>query len=489
MKPPPVRSYPMPDAAAAYAWRELARRAGLIVGQSPTETVARGAGDAAGLHLVYADPAGDDVVWHLAASREESARPAPRIVVTPCRQDDWPELLLGRRRGPEWVPASDTVPPGTRPPIDGPIPVPFWGDGLGNHPAFAERRPDGSVVFGADILAATLFYLSRWEEMQPAELDEHDRFPAQASMAHRRGYLELPVVDLYALALRSWISELLPDWRPQRQRFGVALSHDIDHIRRFPQSRKAFRALAADVLRSRSAGRARETLSHFAHGLLDPASDAYVAAIRRLADLSREHGLTSEFLFMASEPGPYSSGYDPTSLAEIVSYIDQCGHRVGFHAGYQTLGEPERLIQEKRRLENALGKPVDGGRQHYLRFRVPDTWRHWELAGMTYDSTLGFPEHEGFRCGTCHPYHPYDMSQDRELAILEVPLVAMDTTFRLSRRMTPQQAETRILELAALCRRVEGVFSLLWHNSSFAGDWRPWVPAYERIVERLGSMA
>ncbi len=480
--------YPMSGSAVRYAWRELARRAGLRRLPRQGAEGAAASGGMSGLSVVYGNP--DDVggSQELLGCGPGDTNPARRIVITPCESDDWHSLLRHQPPARQPVPGTSTVPSGATPPFEGAMPVPFWGTGSKSDRPFVERRSDGSVVFHADILATTLFFLSRWEEMESTDRDAHDRFPAWASVAHRDGYLHLPVVDLYALILRSWIEEVLPGWRPEPRRFAVELSHDVDHVCRFPTAWSAIRALGADILKNRSVGRAVETAVHYLASRVDPANDAYLAAIRHLADISQEHGLSSEFMFMASERGLHSSGYDPATLAEIAGYLDRHGHQVGFHAGYGTFDDPELLKAEKRRLEEALAMPVSGGRQHYLRFRVPETWQHWELAGFTYDSTLGFPEHEGFRCGTCHFYRPYDISRDRELTIEERPLVAMDTTFRLSRGMTPMQAERRILDLAAMCRRVEGTFTLLWHNSSLAGDWREWAPMYQRVVGRLGEM-
>ena len=89
------------------------------------------------------------------------------------------------------------------------------------------------------------------------------------------------------------------------------------------------------------------------------------------------------------------------------------GFEIGFHPSYRTLGDPELMAVEKARVEEAVGAVCQGGRQHYLRFRVPETWRQWERLGLTYDSTMTFAGHEGFRCGTCHAYRPFDLEQNR----------------------------------------------------------------------------
>jgi hypothetical protein len=200
--------------------------------------------------------------------------------------------------------------------------------------------------------------------------------------------------------------------------------------------------------------------------------------------------MESAFYFMAAERSPQDSGYDPAwgFVREAIERLRADGFELGFHPGYRTVDDPARFGEEKGRLDRVLGVARYGGRHHFLRFRVPDTWREWERAGLTYDSTLTFAGHEGFRCGTCHPYRPFDLEENRELRVEEVPLIVMDGTLRQYRRLSPDEAVDRVLALARTCRRVEGVFTLLWHNSSLDRGWEGWESAYERMVAGLASL-
>lgn len=57
------------------------------------------------------------------------------------------------------------------------------------------------VTCGIDLFASAFFMLSRWEETVRPERDEHGRFPAIASTACQWGFLDRPVVNLYAETL------------------------------------------------------------------------------------------------------------------------------------------------------------------------------------------------------------------------------------------------------------------------------------------------
>ena len=104
-----------------------------------------------------------------------------------------------------------------------------------------------------------------------------------------------------------------------------------------------------------------------------------------------------------------------TTSSTILGSADSCGgsiergHEVGFHAGFGTFRDAERTAEEFARLRGIAereGVRQDrwGGRQHYLEWANPDTWRNWDEAGLDYDCTLAFSEAVGFRTGTCHEY-------------------------------------------------------------------------------------
>ena len=93
-------------------------------------------------------------------------------------------------------------------------------------------------------------------------------------------------------------------------------------------------------------------------------------------------------------------------IIELIRTIVNRGHEIGYHAGYDTYLDEELTKKEVHLLRTILEKnniktTINGGRQHYLRWRTPDTFRNWEAAGMKYDSTLGFADMPGFRCGIC----------------------------------------------------------------------------------------
>ena len=455
--------------ALDYTSRQIAMRAGIIV-QHPS-----GNGfEQLGLPLHYADP--EDI--HLNQ---------PGIIVAPCKGNDWGKLLESAPGGIDWIPPESYLPTNDRSIFDEPIPVLFWGNGRDGDLKFAELHSNGKLVINVDIIASAFFMLTRLEEPASSIQDDHGRFPALASFAFKQNFLDRPIIDEYGLILREWLKVAIPGWKPNSRIFSVQLSHDIDLIRYYKTNRATLRSIAGDLFKRRIPKQAWQKMV----AMIKPSRDPYYTAIQSLANISQESDLGNDvFYFMMSNPSSMENDYNPQSprITRCIKTLQEQGFKIGLHAGYRTICDPKQLSIEKERMDAILGESNYGSRQHYLRFKVPTTWRIYEQVGLSYDSSMCYADHEGFRCGTCYPFLPFDVEQNREMKITEVPLIVMDQTLRRYRKLSPDQGEVQIMQLAKRCKRVGGTFTLLWHNSSLVGEWQTWEATYRRVAKNLANM-
>ena len=94
----------------------------------------------------------------------------------------------------------------------------------------------------------------------------------------------------------------------------------------------------------------------------------------------------------------------------------------------------------------------------------------WADNGVQEDSTLGFADREGFRCGTCFPFAVYDIVHDRPTDTLERPLIFMDVAAR-GRGLSNAEMLDSLNGLFERCLSVGGDMVVLWHNSNTVRDW------------------
>lgn len=355
---------------------------------------------------------------------------------------------------------------------------------------------DHGVHLHVDVLGGVFFMLSRYEELVGTDRDRHGRFPAATSTAHRHGFLRLPVVDAYVDLLWRACAHVWPRLSRRTSHYRVSLTHDVDE----PLStlgrgaRGRMRQLAGDLVRRRDPGlMARRARSLAAARRGDHTADPN-NTFELLMDVSERHGLRSAFYVLPHRtdgPAPVDLLAHPW-VRDLIGRVHRRGHEVGYHADYDTHLDAERTRAEfdrLRRVAEAQGvqQPRWGGRQHYLRWTNPETWRHWEAAGLDYDCTVGHAEAAGFRTGTARDYPVFDLTARRVLDLVEEPFQVMDVTLFGSMGLVPDAARDTTLEIARACRRFGGTLGLLWHNDSVLRTAREqrW---YASLVEAVATV-
>lgn len=346
-----------------------------------------------------------------------------------------------------------------------------------NSPLF-EITADGARVH-FDIFGLVYWILSRSEEVGRNDLDKHERFPASASHAHKHGYLQRPVVDEWLhifgqLASKVWPSTCLP-----AHTYRFRISHDVDapSMYGFEGWRDVGRMVASQIIkrgdfRAMITGPSSKLTGRHRLYKEDPFN-----TFDWLMSTSENWGLRNCFYFVA---GATDTRYDPSyeienpAIVALMSEIHRRGHEIGLHPSYNTFQDPEEMKRELTRLRTTLERqgikiPRYGVRMHYLRWSQPKTLRVLEAAGFAYDSTLGYADQAGFRCGTCFEYQAFDPTTDAAMDLRLRPLIAMETTVQSEEYMGigDNLLEVELFAtLARSCRAVGGSFSLLWHNSS-----------------------
>ena len=456
-------------AAQNYCWRRLAERAGL-----PLRDAHSTGFEIPGISLFYTEP-------------ETVQTPERALIVSPCKSGEWQALLNAPPGSIEYQPAENLIPSNAQLPFSGDIPILFRS--TNSRSRFAEIRDNQRLIVHVDILAAAFFMLSRWEETQTDSYDHDGRFTASQSVAFKQKFLDQPIIDYYGIILREWLRILIPEWQPAVRRSDVLLTHDVDEPLKRVTWRTAIRTAAGDMVKRRSPQRAFQTLYQNYRAHREYERDENLTAMRRLMQITEEHkNLKSAFFFMTAAPSRYDNGYDlrKKPFYDILTEVVRRGHEIGFHPGYTTFLNEARFQEELSRMREVISTEKIRGRQHYLRFRVPQTWRTWANSPiLSEDMSPGYADYEGFRAGTCYPFPVFDIEQDSELDLIERPLIVMETTLMEYRQVTPQAAERIILDLAQKCQQVGGSFVLLWHNTTMQGEWGE---CYSRIVAELAKI-
>lgn len=346
---------------------------------------------------------------------------------------------------------------------------------------FVRENNDPGLNVPLDIFGSIFFMLSRYEELVCATLDAHQRVPAEASLAAKEGFLDRPIVDEYVELLWAAIEKLWPGVKRSTRSFRMNLSCDVD--RPFDLSvhalSSAFRRVMGDLLKRKSAALALDTINYARSVQAQGISADKMWTFEMMMDACEALNLKCSFYFITDiNHERDGKGYwGDQRIQGLLTEIHARGHAIGLHGSYTAYDDEARIKNEFDRLlgsceQIGIKQSNWGGRQHYLRWEAPTTWRCWAKAGLDYDSTVGYANRSGFRCGTCHDFPVFDCVLSQELSIQEKPLIVMEGTLlsHLYEGLAPEDALERMVYFKNICRQFDGSFNLLWHNSSLVYD-------------------
>lgn len=328
-----------------------------------------------------------------------------------------------------------------------------------------------------DIFGSAFFMLSRYEELITKDRDNHDRFPATASVAYKAGFLGRPIVNEYLEILWACLHQLWPDLERKKRKASNFITCDTDWP--FDPAvcslksaiKKAARLLIKDKkpIASFQAG-----LNYLAAKLGLKVKDNYRDSISWMMDVNEAAGNRVAFYFITHNTSKLDTAedFDSPRMRALFREIASRGHEIGIHPGYETYNNPEnftKTVNELKRVlkEVRIAQDSIGGRQHFLRWDTVQTPHLWEKSGLAYDSTLSFADKTGFRCGVCYEYTMYDLLNRKPFKLKQRPLIVMECTIiapRYEGLGYTKQALQHFSYFKKVCHQFNGTFNLLWHN-------------------------
>lgn len=367
----------------------------------------------------------------------------------------------------------------------------FEVEGCGTGALYGERLPNGAWIeecesglrCGVDVFGSLFVLMSRYEEMVNGAEDEHGRFPESASVVPADVSAQRAVGNELIEFLWKLMERCFAGIERSPREFRVLPTHDIDKAGIFRNSR-----FLGNVKRAICGG----TTSRFGKGRLAYLhcwnnvnqgkweEDPY-DTIDWICDESEKRGLCSAFYYIPECTDLKMDMRMPMEHAHVRDQwqrISQRGHELGMHPGYYTFDDRDRIVSGVERVrkqmdELGIVQEEIGGRQHFLRWKVAETPRHWDAAGMSYDSTVGWANQAGFRSGLCYEYPMYDLVERKPLQLRQRPLVLMECSVideRYSGLGTGEEAFQAMSQVKAECRKYQGDFVLLWHNQRFVDE-------------------
>lgn len=339
-------------------------------------------------------------------------------------------------------------------------------------PVFFQSTTGSDLPF--DIFAASFFLVSRYEEYLEFSPDAHVRFPASSSLSFKNGFLDKPIIDLWARELAKELLKKIPSLVFRRNEFKSLLTIDTDEPFAFSE-KNIFKSIEG-LFHGKN-----KVQKNSPKNEKDP-YDVFDYILKNI----KENGIDVRFFFPVGDQSEFdknpswkSEGYRKL-IKRIASY-----HSSGLHPSYLAGGDGSILKKEAGRLKTILEADIFSSRYHYLRLSMPSSYKNIITLGISEDYSMGYPDEPGFRAGIARPYCFYDLIQETQTVLKIIPFQIMDATLTGYKKLDPAGAKSSILNLINETKKVGGLFVSIWHNTSLLDDeeHKEWREVFEFMLK------
>lgn len=332
-------------------------------------------------------------------------------------------------------------------------------------------------------LAGTLFLA---EEYQSKHYETSRDAQSTGLLAQRFGFLDKPYVDQWV----RWVFEQLLGGRIlvqsvwEQKGLHFWMTHDVDQLLRWNWKRTCLHLIALPFQMFYSPKRTWQLTKSLWSSRVksrDPLDQIDTV-------IQCDEPRPSSFFVLGWPKDHLVARYDVRQkrFKKTLSQIPKSGREVGLHGSPLHPQSAELLSEEVRRIRQSLDCPVRMSRMHFLRFDLRKTPRALIQAGIEMDSSLGFNDRPGFRCGSAMPFRWFDLEKDEELPLVMVPLVFADHQRQEWLHAAAPEFIEEMLSYVRKCREVGAPCTVLMHDLYFANMICPGHPEfYAKILSEL----
>jgi len=336
-----------------------------------------------------------------------------------------------------------------------------------------------------DILAASFYLLSRYEEYLSHETDEYGRYDHKSSLAFREGFLQIPLVNTWLLEFESSLKKKFPGFETKHHPFRFIPTYDIDEAYSFLHKQwwRSIGGMARSVIQGNFS-----SISERINTLLGKNKDPF-DSYQWMHGLHQRYNLDPTYFFHV---GLRNSRYDKNILpykSAVKNLIREHAEKysVGIHPSWKSTESPELLKLEILKLTHLAGKQITHSRQHFIKFSLPMTYRQLIENDIRHEFSMGYGSINGFRASVASPFYWYDLENEKQTGLQIYPFCYMDANSFFEQKQGPGEALQEMIDLYNAIRSVNGTMITIWHNT-FLGTsklFSGWRDTYEKFISSI----
>jgi hypothetical protein len=338
------------------------------------------------------------------------------------------------------------------------VSVKKWGDTFG----FFSVSNNSALPF--DIFSASFFMITRYEEYLPHVKDEVGRFMASESLAFKHGFLQQPVVDIWAHLFKTKLLEVFPDMLFPEKR--IKIHPVILASQPYAYKQKGVFRSVIGYFDSFFQGKFRNILNRtqVILGLKRDPLDTFKWIINKAT--RSDFSLTVFFLLGNALSFNESMNTHRQKFKMLIKFVSDY-KEVGLIFSFNALSNYEILKAEKRRMEEITNRSLGSSLNSEFLVNLPDIYRHLVELEVKRDFTMVFRDTVGFRAGTCTPFLFYDLDYEIKTPLVVHPIAMTTLAFQ---KKYASDIEKTVNNTIAAVEKVNGTFTMIFSNSDFSSE-------------------
>ena len=314
-----------------------------------------------------------------------------------------------------------------------------------------------------DIFAAAFYLLSRYEEYLPHVKDQYGRFLATESIAFKHGFLQQPVVDIWAYKFKEILQVQFPECVFAKRQYSIKPLIDVPSAYHFKLKgiMRSFGGTVKDLFQFKFRSLYYRFMVIF--GLKHDPYDTFKYIINK----QKQSKSKFLFFFLIGEYSTYDKGINPNKkkFVSLIKHVaDYC--EVGLKTSFFAIDDVTILKKEKLKMEDIVNTKLNASRQSFSKLNLPESYRNLLELEILEDYTMGYVNHMGFRAGTCTPFLFYDLDYEIQTPLKIHSYHLMDYTLLKTNSLLDKK---KVLdEIINEVKQVDGEFVPVFHNYTFS---------------------
>ena len=352
---------------------------------------------------------------------------------------------------------------------------------------FLAFYPCGQADFPFDLFAASFYLMSRYEEYLPHANNMYGCYAHEESLAFKEGFIHLPLVNIWIEELKKVVFSRWPSLKTHSKEFRFIPTYDIDTA--WSYKHKGLRRNLGSMARSITQMDFKSINKQIAV-LKNEEPDPF-EAYEWIESIHKKYDQQPLYFFLLAKNRTERDKNIPPSEKNFQQLIKSLAEKfaIGIHPSWESGDEEELLLEEKQRLEEITSTKVINSRQHYIRWKLPGSFRQLIDAEIENDFSMGYTTINGFRASVASPFYWYDLPAESATPLRLWPFCFMDSTAIFEQEMKVEDASNELQQYLETIKKINGTLITVFHNNYLGTDERfqEWKKMYEEFVGKANG--